>query len=108
MEQREIRQSILESRDKEDEGHTPVQTPDEPPVTPPPTPDEPEYPVIWLIKTSVSDPSHILPGGTFQVLDENKNPVTDILDGNAFGIGYDWKQWTGVLEAGKTRLPARR
>ena len=88
--------------DKEDEGHTPVQTPDEPPVTPPPTPDEPEYPVIWLIKTSVSDPSHILPGGTFQVLDENKNPVTDILDGNAFGIGYDWKQWTGVLEAGKT------
>jgi len=88
--------------DKEDEGHTPVQTPDEPPVTPPPTPDEPEYPVIWLMKTSVNDPSHILPGGTFQVLDEEKNPVTDILDGNEFGIGYDWKQWTGVLEAGKT------
>ena len=88
--------------DKEDEGHTPVQTPDEPPVTPPPTPDEPEYPVIWLMKTSVGDPSHILPGGTFQVLDEEKNPVTDILDGNEFGIGYDWKQWTGVLEAGKT------
>ena len=88
--------------DKEDEGHTPVQTPDEPPVTPPPTPDEPEYPVIWLMKTSVNDPSHILPGGTFQVLDEDKNPVTDILDGNEFGIGYDWKQWTGVLEAGKT------
>ena len=59
--------------DKEDEGHTPVQTPDEPPVTPPPTPDEPEYPVIWLMKTSVGDPSHILPGGTFQVLDEEKN-----------------------------------
>ena len=88
--------------DKEDEGHTPVQIPDEPPVTPPPTPDEPEYPVIWLMKTSVGDPSHILPGGTFQVLDEEKNPVTDILDGNEFGIGYDWKQWTGVLEAGKT------
>ena len=54
------------------------------------------------MKTSVNDPSHILPGGIFQVLDEDKNPVTDILDGNEFGIGYDWKQWTGVLEAGKT------
>ena len=85
--------------DKEDDGHTPVQTPDKPPVIPPPYPNEPEYPVIWLLKNSVNDPSHILPGGTFQVLDENKNPVTDILNGTAFGIGYGWNQWMTVLKS---------
>ncbi len=90
--------------DKEDEANTPVQTPEEPPEELPPGPNEPEYPIIWLLKNSVEDPSHILPGGTFQVLDENGNVVLEITDTdeNGFGIGYDWKEWQGVLQADKT------
>jgi len=90
--------------DKEDDAHTPVQTPEDAPEENPPGPDEPEYPVIWLLKNSVNDPSHILPGGTFQILDENGQAVTDVIDAgdDRFGIGNTWKQWTAVLKAGKT------
>ena len=90
--------------DKEDDAHTPVQTPEEPPKENPPGPNEPEYPVIWLLKNSVNDPSHILPGGTFQLLDEDKNPVTDVIDAgdDKFGIGNTWKQWITVLKADHT------
>ena len=90
--------------DKEDDAHTPVQTPEEPPKENPPGPNEPEYPVIWLLKNSVNDPSHILPGGTFQILDENGNAVTDIIDAgdDKFGIGNTWKQWITVLKADHT------
>ncbi|WP_251497329.1 collagen binding domain-containing protein [Otoolea muris] len=90
--------------DKEDDAHTPVQTPEEPPKENPPGPDEAEYPIIWLLKNSISDPSHILPGGTFQILDENGQAVTDVLDAgdDRFGIGNTWKQWIAVLKAGNT------
>ena len=90
--------------DKEDDGNTPVQTPDTPPEELPPGPHETEYPIIWLLKNSVNDPSHILPGGTFQVLDEDGNAVTDIIDPgeDLFGIGGTWRQWIEVLEADKS------
>ena len=90
--------------DKEDDAHTPVQTPEEPPVENPPGPNEPEYPVIWLLKNSVNDPSHILPDGTFQILDEDGQAVTDVIDAgdDKFGIGNTWKQWITVLKADKT------
>ena len=57
-----------------------------------------------FLKTGVDDPSHILAGGTFQVLDEEGNVVLEISDEgeDGFGIGYDWKQWTGVLKADET------
>ena len=71
--------------DKEDDAHTPVQTPETPdkPGTPDkpdekpdtPEPDKKVYPIIWLLKDSVDDPEHILPGGTFQVLSEDKSEV---------------------------------
>lgn len=90
--------------DKEDDAYTPVQTDDETPPEYPPSPEENIYPIIWLLKTGVDDPSHILAGGTFQVLDEDGNVVLEITDSgtNGFGIGYDWKQWTGVLKADET------
>ncbi|MSS36527.1 MSCRAMM family protein [Clostridium porci] len=90
--------------DKEDDANTPVQTPDEEPEENPPGPNETEYPIIWLLKNSVDDPAHILPGGTFQVLDEDGNVVLEITDTdeNGFGIGFDWKEWQTVLQADKT------
>ena len=91
-------------KDQEDDGYTPVQTDDETPPDFPPGPGEETYPIIWLLKTGVDDPSHILAGGTFQVLDEEGNVVLEISDEgeDGFGIGYDWKQWTGVLKADET------
>lgn len=89
---------------QEDDGHTPVQTDEEEPPELPPAPEEENYPIIWLLKTGVDDPSHILAGGTFQVLDKDGNIVLEITDTdeNGFGIGYDWKQWSGVLKADET------
>lgn len=74
--------------DKEDEAHTPVQT-DEP---------KPDYPFIWLLKNSIEDPDHILVGGTFQVLSEDKSQV--LID--EFTMNSTWQQWGPVLEADKT------
>ncbi len=59
-----------------------------PPTTPP------DYPTIWLLKNSVGDPSHILKGGTFQVLDENGKVVID-----TFTMDGTGQNWNGVLIA---------
>ncbi len=74
--------------DKEDEANTPVQTEEE----------KPDYPYIWLMKNEVNDPDHVLAGGTFQVLSEDKSTVL-IED---FTMNSTWQQWNVVLEADKT------
>ena len=94
--------------DKEDDAHTPVQTPETPdkPGTPDkpdekpdtPEPDKKVYPIIWLLKDSVDDPEHILPGGTFQVLSEDKSEV--LIDN--FTMDGTWQEWDVVLKADHT------
>ena len=65
-------------RDKEDEGNTPVQTEE----------DKPDYPYIWLLKNEVGDPDHILTGGVFQVLSEDKEHI--LID--SFTMNGTWQQ----------------
>ena len=77
--------------DKEDDGHTPVQT-----ETPPDI--DVTYPIIWLLKNSVKDPDHILHGGTFQILSEDKTKV--LID--TFEMTGELKEWDKVLEADHT------
>lgn len=96
--------------DKTDDAHTPVQTPDTPdkPGTPDkpdsgnpdetPEPDKKPYPIIWLLKDSIDDPEHILQGGTFQVLSEDKSEV--LIDN--FEMNGSWQEWDVVLKADHT------
>ena len=66
-------------------------------VTPPDKPEEPdpEKPIIWLLKHAVGDPDHILKGGTFQILSEDKAEV--LID--SFTMDGTWQEWDVVLKA---------
>lgn len=57
-----------------------------------------KYTIIWLLKDSVDDPEHILPGGTFQVLSEDKSEV--LIDN--FTMNGTWQEWDVVLKADHT------
>ena len=72
--------------DKEDNGNTPIQAD-----------EKPDYPYIWLLKNEVGDPDHILKGGTFQVLSEDKEQI--LIDN--FIMNGTWQQWGPILEADK-------
>lgn len=63
--------------DKEDDSNTPVQTD-----------NKPDYPYIWLLKNEVGDPDHILTGGVFQVLSEDKEHI--LID--SFTMNGTWQQ----------------
>ena len=77
--------------DKEDDAHTPVQGDK-------PEHETPDYPIIWLLKHSVGDPDHILTGGKFQILSEDKSEV--LID--TFEMEGIWKEWDVVLKADHT------
>ena len=77
--------------DKEDDAHTPVQGDK-------PEHETPDYPIIWLLKHSVGDPDHILTGGKFQILSEDKSEV--LID--TFEMEGIWKEWNVVLKADHT------
>lgn len=83
-------------KDKEDTANTPVQNPKIPEN--PENKEDHDYPIIWLLKNEVRDPDHILKGGTFQVLSEDKKEVV-IPD---FRMNGTDQRWEIVLKADHT------
>ncbi len=83
--------------DLEDEGNTPVQEPGKPDDEHPRP-----YPIIWLLKEGEGDPGIMLQGGTFVLLDADRNPLTGPCAIEEFAMRDFWQEWDIVLKADAT------